>query len=288
MTAGKFDGLHRGHRKLLDLVLRKGREEHLTTVVFTFAIAPQTLMGQRTDTVLMTSEERRRTLRESGIDLLVECEFTDRLRQTDPETFVRDVLIRKLKAACVVAGRDFRFGNGGRGTAETLSRLGAKHGYETVIVEKEKEEGVEICSTLIRDEILAGNMEYASRLLGYDYFISGEVVRGRQIGQSIGFPTANLLPPEEKALPPHGVYASVTEIGGSVFRSVTNIGTNPTVNAKSLSVETHIPGFHGELYGRKIRVSLTAMMRRERRFASVAELKRQLKQDVERRQNDER
>lgn len=280
ISLGKFDGLHMGHKQLLAAMLRK-KQEGLATVMFTFDIPPRTLLDGGSSGVLTTNAEKEAVFARNGIDYLIEYPFTDRVRFMESEDFVR-LLAEKLNVRCVVAGRDFCFGHNRRGDYRTLERLAPVYGYETIIVEKKQYEGRDISSTFIREELKAGRMERVNMLLGYEYFIKGTVVHGRRIGHEIGIPTVNLLPSAEKLLPPFGVYASRVMIGGNCFGGITNVGLKPTIEGENpIEVETHIFDFQENLYGREIEVALLGFLRSERKFASIAELKRQMKKDME-------
>jgi riboflavin kinase/FMN adenylyltransferase len=281
VTLGKFDGVHRGHRKLIGRVLELGRQHGYRTVVFTFDISPQVRMGSAKANMLMTNEERRLFLKKMGVDVLVECPFTDQVRNMEAEDFVDQVLCGKLKMACAVVGTDFHFGRGRRGNPEFLRRTGLQNGFSVEILQKEKEGARDISSTYIREELEAGRMEQVNRLLGYPYFICGKIVHGRHKGHSFGYPTINQIPAPEKLLPPWGVYVSRTRIGGKTYNSVTNIGKKPTVKGKEVGAETYLFGCSENLYGQEARVELLSFQRPERKFESVEALIAQLHRDAE-------
>lgn len=285
---GKFDGLHRGHMKIFKRALETAATYDCDLAVFTFSISPQAVMGQRPNTVLMTSKERKRLMEAAGADILVECPFTDELKNMEAEEFVSEILLKRLKAKAVITGRDFRFGKGRRGDTALLAACAARYGFYAESVEKERDGEREISSTYIREEIEKGNMEKASALLGYDFFVSGKVTKGRKLGRTIGFPTANIIPEPEKLMPPYGVYSSFTKTGDKVYRSITDIGTKPTVDGEALGIETYICDFKGDIYGEDISVGLLHLMRREQKFDSVEILKKQLESDVKERMSYEK
>lgn len=272
VSLGKFDGLHRGHQLLLDRIGEKQRQG-FASVVFAFDF------GKRA--ALMLPEERRRMLKERGVDYLLECPFVPEISHMEPEDFVREVLVRRLHAGYLAVGMDFRFGYGRKGDYRLLEQLGETWGFVVDVVEKARDFGREISSTFIRQELEEGRMERVNALLGYPYSITGEVVYGRQIGRTIGMPTANLRPQAEKLLPPNGVYATKTQIDGEIYEGITNVGYKPTVGGEQkMGVETCLFDLEMDLYGKEISVQFFAYERPERKFASIEELREQILADT--------
>ena len=280
ITLGKFDGVHRGHRKLIGRVKEIGRQKDLKTVIFTFDISPQVRMGAMKASMLMTNRERYNILRSMGVDTLVECPFTDTVRNMEAEEFVRSILIGQLHAAAIVVGADFHFGRGRSGNPEFLRRMGRQCGFAVEVLAKEKDGERDISSSYIREELTAGHMEKVGNLLGNPYFISGKVIHGRHLGHSLGFPTINQIPEPDKMLPPRGVYVSMTKVAGKRYQSVTNIGKKPTVKGKEVGVETYLLQCDQNLYGQDAVVEILSYRRPEQKFHSVEELKAQLRRDV--------
>lgn len=282
VTIGKFDGLHVGHQKLLHLVCEK-KKDGVKAVVFTFDVPPGAkLSGKGMDT-LVTNEERCQMLEEQGIDYLIECPFVPEIMSMEPERFVEEVLVGRLKARYIVAGTDCGFGHNRRGDYKLLQKLAPTYGYEVDIVEKVQYQGRDISSTYVREEIAKGNMELADFLLGYTYRISGKVEHGNHLGGTkLDMPTANLFPPEHKLLPPNGVYATKTIVDGKRYEGISNIGTKPTVSeGNARGIETFLFDFSGDLYGKNITVELYTFERPEMKFASLDELKVQMHKDME-------
>lgn len=271
VTLGKFDGIHRGHQALIDRVLAYG-DDSVTKTVFTFDIAP---------VMLLSKKERRKMLKNLGIDLVVECPFIADVITMEPETFVKQILVEQLKAVHIVVGADYRFGYHRSGNAKLLEELGERYGFTVEIVEKVSDGSREISSTYIREELEKGNIEKVNELLGYEFYITGEIVHGRKVGRTIGIPTTNLIPPKGKLLPPNGVYVTQTSIGGSLYYGMTNIGCKPTVEGSFVGVETYLFDFEGDLYGKKATVSLLHYIRPEKRFDGLEALKMQIKKDEE-------
>lgn len=283
VTIGKFDGRHRGHQKLIERMKEIREETGYKLAVFTFSIAPAALLGEEKAFVITTNEERMRNLRDTGVDYLVECPFTKEVAHMAPEEFVKEILVEKMGARAVVVGTDCGFGYKRSGNARLLGSLSETLGYSLSVIEKEKDEDRDISSTYVREEIRMGAMEKAWELLGEPYSIGGLVVHGNHIGSSrLGFPTANLLPPAEKQLPPFGVYVSRVYLDGKYYGGITNIGKKPTVEGENpIGAETFIYDFHGDIYGKEIRVELLHFERPERKFAGLEELKRQIERDKE-------
>lgn len=283
VTIGKFDGRHKGHQKLLREMLCFKERQGLKAAVFTFDMAPAGVMAGRVQTVITTNQERRNKMAKVGIDYLVEYPFDQETAHMQPEEFVSEVLVRQMHARAVVVGTDCSFGYKGKGNAQLLKEMSESCGFEAVIIEKEQDDHRDISSTYVREELDLGNMEKANELLGEPYAIHGVVVHGNHIGGAIlGFPTANILPPPEKHLPPFGVYVSQVLVDGSLYRGVTNIGKKPTVAGESpVGVETFIMGLEENLYGKEIEVQLLSFERPEQKFASLKELKERIEKDKE-------
>ena len=198
----------------------------------------------------------------------------------EAEDFVREILVNRLHAKSIVVGKDFHFGYKRGGDATLLLWLQKKYGFQVEVVEKEQYKGRDISSTYVKEALEAGNMELVNDLLGYRYFISGEVLHGRRIGRTLGMPTTNLVPSTKKLLPPNGVYLSRTRIGEQAYYGVTNIGYKPTIGETFRGVETYLFDFDGDLYGENIDVELWKFKRPEMKFDSVEHLKNQMQADI--------
>lgn len=279
LSLGKFDGIHRGHELLLSHMAAK-KKEGLAAVIFTFDIPPSRNVLGAASKVLTTNAEKMHIFERLGVDYLIECPFTQEIRCMEAEAFIEKI-VRQLHVKCMVVGEDFRFGHQRRGDYRMLQAQEKQLGYQAIVVEKMQEDARDISSTFIREEITAGNIAKANHLLGYRYFVTGEVVHGNQFGRIMGIPTMNQLPPEEKLLPPNGVYVTETVIGEKRYRGITNVGCKPTVGEKNpIGVETHLFDFEEDVYGRTVTVEFLASVRSERRFSSVEELKSQLQRDI--------
>lgn len=279
LAIGKFDGVHKGHRKLLEHILR-AKADGLTSCVFTFEPSPEKLFGSNAGLIL-TRDEKRRILEELGVDILVEYPLDRNTAAIDPTEFITEFLCRRLKAGLIAAGADLSFGAGGKGDFALLNAYRHEHDYETIEVDKMHYQGSTISSSRIREMLEVGHMEDAAACLGRTYSFTGSVERGRRIGHSIGFPTLNITPDKDKVLPPRGVYESVVMLKGCAYKGMSNIGVKPTVkDDSSVNLETHLFDFDEEAYGDEITVGLRKFIRPERQFDGLEHLKAQLNADM--------
>ncbi len=279
MTFGKFDGIHRGHKMLLDTLLDKKKDDY-KAVVFTFDIPPRKEVSNDEGAVLTTNEEKLHIFENLGIDYVVECPFTAEIRNMEAVDFIK-MIVDKLHVKFMVVGTDFHFGHNRTGDYKLLMKYADVFGYEVQVVEKMQCDGRDISSTFVREEIKAGNIEKANELLGVPYFIQGIVEHGNQIGRTIGFPTINLIPEEEKLLPPFGVYVTKVFIGGEEYCGVTNVGRKPTIEGDNpIGVETNVLDFSDDVYNSTVEVEFLHGIRGETKFESIDALKAQLQQDI--------
>ncbi|MBR1771765.1 MAG: riboflavin biosynthesis protein RibF [Lachnospiraceae bacterium] len=278
VAIGKFDGIHVGHRALLQEILEQ-KQNGLSACVFTFDPTPAVLFGQSDGRELSTREEKRLCFEQMGVDILIEYPLTFETAAIEPELFVREYLMKRMRARFVAAGEDVSFGRYGAGNAALLRQMGE---YTLRIIEKICVDCAEVSSTRIRGLVEQGHMEEAERLLGAPYTVCGTVVQGNRIGRTIGFPTVNLLPPAQKLLPPNGVYRSRVRLAnGRVYKAISNVGCKPTVtDAQVMGLESYLYGFDEELYGADIAVELLDFQRPERKFAGLDALREQLQRDI--------
>ena len=272
VTLGKFDGIHRGHRKLIQTILDRKSEYGELAVVMAFVSDRQTIL---------TSEERRILLEKMGVDVLLECPLNDQMKHMKADVFIRQILKGDLQASCVVVGEDFRFGYERKGTPQLLEKAGEKYEYDTIVVPKEMEGSRKISSTYIREELKKGNMEKVRELLGNPFFAVGTVTHGRGMGHRDFFPTANIIPPKQKLLPPNGVYVTLSHFDGTDYPGITNIGYKPTVGEAFLGIETNLFDCDLDLYGQNCTVDFYKYIRPEQKFASFEALKAQIRKDIE-------
>ncbi len=266
---GKFDGLHLGHRRLIGRLLKDPELVPIAVVL--------TVPGQER---ILSVREEDEILRELGVQKTVRLPLTRELTETSAEEFVNDLLVRTLNMKKIVCGPDFRFGKDRKGDTELLKSLGSGR-FETEIVRKKTEDGDVISSSRIRALLRDGAYEEAVKLLGQPLRFTGTVVHGRHLGAGLGFPTANIRPEEGRLLPRFGVYKTRVLVGDREYDAITDIGVKPTVDKDAEPVlETHIPGFSGDLYGSAITVTPVRFIREERRFKDVDALKAQIARDL--------
>jgi len=286
VTLGKFDGMHKGHMKLINRVREYSERSEAKSLVVTFDMK---LRSEKDDTnreggvsraILMSNQERFWYLEEL-VDYLVVCPFTRSISQMKAEDFIKNILVKQLYASHIVVGADFRFGHGKEGDARMLSRFSDIYGYTLDIIEKEEHDGHVISSTYIKQELEKGNLELTNILLGYPYTVVGQVEHGRKLGRTLGAPTMNVKPSPQKLLPPYGVYASRIMVDGIWYFGISNVGVKPTVQEKSeVRVESFLFDYGKEAYGKEIVVQFLGFIRSEKRFSGVEELKEQIQKDI--------
>lgn len=288
LTVGNFDGLHLGHRALLEAVRARGRALGRSTAVYTFDPHPRrVLFPDRPQPRLMTFPQLRAELEASGIDALVREHFTPEFASLSPEEFLRGVIGARVGPCEVFVGRDFHFGKGRAGSGEWLRASAPALGIRVEILEQVHAGGVDVSSTRVREALARGDVAEASLCLGRAYTIWGRVVEGDRRGRTLGFPTANLAP-ENELVPGNGVYATRVRLfrgerlAPTAHAAVTNIGTRPTFEPGRVGVETHLLDFAGDLYGRRLALAFHARIRAERRFSGPEELASQIGQDAAR------
>ncbi|NLJ90729.1 MAG: bifunctional riboflavin kinase/FAD synthetase [Clostridiales bacterium] len=280
ITLGKFDGLHRGHQMLIKRIMSQ-KENGLKSVMFTFSSHPQNLLQDKKTELIYTPEEKRILLEQWGLDVLISYPFNKEVAAMRAYDFVKDVLVGQLDGKIIVVGQGFRFGHKREGDTNLLEELSKEFGFELVVVDKLEYKGRRVSSSFIKGLIAEGNLEYANHLLGSPYTIVGQVLHGRKIGRTLGFPTVNIITDEIKLLPPNGVYVSNTKIDGKMYPGVTSIGQNPTVGlTKEKRVETYLFDFNGDLYGKEIRVQILSRIRPEIKFDNIELLKEEIENDI--------
>lgn len=281
-TIGKYDGMHRGHQRVLQRVLDEARALSLPSVVILSEPQPEEFFRKEDAPVRLSHFwDKVDFLRRFGIDAVYRLHFDETLSQLEPEHFITDVLLAGLGVKSLVVGHDFRFGRERRGDLTLLRDYGARHGFTVSAEEAHSQEGEIISSTLVRQSLQEADFARARRLLGRDYSITGEVIKGRQLGRQLGVPTANvrLYAP---SLPFTGVYAVEALFREQRFQGVASMGYNPTVNRqRQASLEVHLFDFDGDLYGATLQVTFLKKLRDERKFEDLEELKRHMLRDIE-------
>lgn len=288
VTLGKFDGVHLGHRKLMEAIVEK-KNRGLCPTVFSFEMPPSRLFQsgtkegeEETGKGILSRRERELLLESLGISTLVEYPVNRTSMSLSPEDFVEKVLRDRLHAAFIAVGEDFRFGRNRAGDVDLLASMAERCGYELKVVEKERMDGRVISSSRIKECLKRGDVENANRLLGHDYGVEGEIVYGNQLGRTWNVPTINVPWQEDKLAAARGVYFSRVTIEGARYFGMTNLGRKPTIQGEyGLGTETYLYDFSGDLYGKRARVDLLFFRRPERKFDSLEALKAQLHEDVE-------
>ena len=281
LALGNFDGLHRGHMKIIDRVRRRAGERGGMPAAMTFdPHPPRVVRPDKAPPLLMTIEQKMDALGRAGMQGVAVVRFTREMSLWEPETFVRTVLVEWLHVAEVWVGANFLFGHDRAGTFSVLRSLGARYGFRAEKIDPVRYKDFVVSSTRVRRLVSEGRVDEAGALLGHHYFIDGTVTRGAGRGRGIGFPTANLTT-ENELIPPAGVYATTATIGGIVHPSITNIGMRPTFgDVDKLTVETHVFDFDKDLYDSRIRLAFVQRMRDERPFPDVDALRAQIEADA--------
>ena len=283
LALGNFDGLHRGHLKIIERVRRGAAEHGGTPMAMTFDPHPSRIVRpDKAPALLMTKAQRIEALERAGIAAVAVVRFTHELSQWDPETFVRTVLVDWLRVSEVWVGANFLFGHYRAGNFSTLRSLGQRYGFRADKIDAVRYKEFVVSSTRVRRLVAEGRMDEAGALLGHQFYVDGRVVAGKHRGRELGFPTAN-LETENELLPPNGVYATMTTIDGIVHPSITNVGVRPTFgDTTKTMIEAYVLGFHGDLYGRQVRLGFVQRLRDERKFEDVDALRAQIEADLRR------
>ena len=284
VTSGTFDGVHLGHRKILKRIRSIADEINGETILITFWPHPRLVLypEEHNLRLLSTFEEKTRLLREFGINHLLTIPFTKEFSELTSEQFIQQILIDTLQTRKLVIGYDHRFGKNREGSFEYLKTNISNYSFELEEIAREDIDNVGISSTKIRLALEKGEVEVANEFLGRDYELNGIIIKGQQLGRSIGFPTANIhITHDYKLIPCDGAYAVLAQIEGNNFKGMLNIGMRPTVNGSSQTIEVHLFDFEGDLYDKRICVKLKSYLRTEIKFSGLEELQQQLKKDKE-------
>lgn len=277
---GFFDGVHRGHRRVIESADTPGALRG----VLTFAQHPLAVLAPQRQPKLITpvAEQKRALLAELGVQVLLELPFTPELAATGPREFL-DALRGVCRMAGISVGRNWHFGKGGVGNAAFVEAYAAEHGLRACVQDMAELQGERICSSRIRELLQEGNLPLAQEMLGHAFSIHGTVEPGQKLARKLGFPTANMQIHPAAVLPPFGVYEVAASVEGTVVRGIANLGLRPTIDEaqKVLRLETHLLGWQGDLYGRPLQVELLRFLRPERKFASVAGLQAQIAADIQ-------
>ena len=280
VTIGKFDGLHKGHNALIEKAVDSSRKIHTKSIVFTFENNPANYFKNHSVKNIIYDKYKMKKLESLGIDMVINIPFDEEMTKISADDFAKKILKEKLGAKKVIIGYDFTFARNKEGDANLLKALGYKYGFNVEIVNPIKINNIRVRSTYIRTLLYEGSVKLVKEYLGHNYFLEGEVIKCKQLGRTIGFPTANIKIDNEMLIPKGGIYATKVYIDKNIYFGATNIGYNPTVNGKDLSIETNILDFNKDIYGENIKLEFLERIRDEKKFNSLDELKSQLQKDT--------
>ncbi|MBB4801044.1 riboflavin kinase/FMN adenylyltransferase [Flavobacterium nitrogenifigens] len=283
LTLGTFDGVHIGHKKILERITQNTENGKYESLVLTFFPHPRMVLQEKSEIKLLnTISEKTKLLEATGIENLVVHPFNESFSRLTAEEFVHTILVDKFQIQKIIIGHDHRFGRNRTANIDDLIAFGKEYGFEVEQISAQEIQDVSVSSTKIRKALNEGNMALANEYLGYDYFLNGTVVKGKQLGRTIGFPTANIHIEEDyKLIPKIGVYVVKAIVNEETVFGMMNIGFNPTVNGDKQTIEVHLFDFDKDIYDQNIEVSLLHYIREEQKFSSVDALKEQLNHDRE-------
>ena len=281
LTIGTFDGVHLGHQKIIERVVTTARQEGLLATIFTFFPHPRMVVQHDKSLKLIhTLEEKKQLLQQLGVDLLVVQPFNEAFAQLTAEEFVNTILVQHLNVKKVIIGYDHRFGRNRTANINDMRLFGEKYGFAVEEISVQEVDEVSVSSTKIREALNKGDVTTAEHYLGTPYSLTGTVVHGLKLGRTLGYPTANIQVTEDyKLIPKDGVYAVYSYIGARKVYGMMSIGKNPTIEGKGASIEVYFFDFNGDLYDRELTIYFVKYLREERKFSSVALLKKQLQDD---------
>lgn len=282
LTMGFFDGVHRGHKALTNLVLQRSKELNLNSAVLTFWPHPRLVLNKDPHKLrfLTTLNEKSKIFSKLGFDFFIIQEFTQLIASMSADDFIK-FLIKSYNVKHIIIGKDHRFGKKAEGNIATIEHFSTKLNYTFEKVEIIEEYDTNISSTKIREALRNGDLKKANEMLGYPYLLTGTIETGQQIGRKIGFPTANIRPIDPlKLIPAEGVYAVLLNLNGRLEKGMMNIGTRPTIdNNQNITIEVHILNFNEDIYNQKIDVAIIERIRNEKKFSNIEQLKIQLEID---------
>lgn len=284
LTQGTFDGVHKGHLKVLKSVVEEAKKRETASMLLTLYPHPRLVVNPDDNSLRMLSsiKEKEELVAQAGIDYLMVLPFTGEVSRFSPERFVKEILVDKLDISSIIVGYDHRFGHKREGNLSILKELGHKYDFEVSEIKANEVDNMAISSTRIRKSLLEGRLEEANELLGRYYSFSGVVVHGQKNGRKIGFPTVNIQPDDPyKLIPAPGVYASIASFQGKRYKCAMNIGFNPTFGDFGMTIEGYLLNFEGDLYGANLKFEMVSRIRSEIKFNSIEELKHKISQDVE-------
>ncbi len=279
VAIGNFDGIHLGHQKILQRLVREATQHRLHPLVLTFSPHPEKVLGEKRIRMIQTFEQRLREVEKFQVQTVLAVAFDEQFAGFSALNFIQNIIVGLLKAKIIVVGENFQFGKGQEGDISLLRRIAAPLKFQVISIPAVKKNGMPVSSSLVRRFLQAGEVEKANLLLGRPYEIEGKVIEGKSRGKPLGFPTANIETTNE--IIPRGVFITRTSIGAEAFPSMTNVGIRPTFDQDETQVESHLIGFNGNLYGKEIRIRFLKKIRAEVKFQALQELRQQLEKDLE-------
>lgn len=281
IALGNFDGIHIGHQQLIKKMVYRSKELGIKSSLLLFKSHTKTIVDNNRPSMITSNQQKFRIAEELGVDIIYLLDFNDNIMKLSGEEFVRDIIMNKMNGKLLVVGFDYRFGYKASGDSNYLKELGVKNNIEVVVLDPVYQEDKVISSSIIRELISAGNMSEVSKMLGRSYSIIGKVIPGKNRGNKLGFPTANIELTDNYVIPKNGVYMTNTIVDNKRYVSATNIGYNPTFSENTLKIETYILEFEGNIYGKTLEVEFLDFLRDDIKFESKEALIEQMKLDVE-------
>lgn len=281
VTIGNFDGVHKGHQVLIKKTVKFANENNLKSIVFTFENHPINYFKNKKIKNIITNSEKISKIKKLGVDILIMIPFDSYMTKISPLEFIKEILIDKLDAKKIIVGHDFTFARRKEGNTKILKEMSFKYRFDLEIVNSIDINDIRVSSTHIRQLVDNGDVDKVNKYLGYNFLIKGKIIKGKQLGRTIGFPTANIKINDDLLIPKKGVYVTSVYIDDNIYYGATNIGYNPTVKGESLSIETNILEFSEDIYGKIIKLEFLERIRDEKKFNSIDELKLQLKKDTD-------
>lgn len=281
VALGNFDGIHLGHKKLIDTMIEISKKMKIIPSVFTFDCDFNEFKLGNKYNYLFSEKQKELILKDLGVELLYKIKFCQEIKSMTPEEFIKEIIIKQMNAKLIVVGFNFKFGYRAQGDVSVLQELSKKYDFKLEIISPIIKDDNIISSTLIRDYIVSGQINQANKMLGRNYSILGEVIRGKGRGSNLGFATANLKCDANYVSPKYGVYRTTVIYNNKEYKSITNVGSNPTFNDVGFSIESHILDFSKSIYGERIEIIFEDFLREEQKFESIEMLVEQVNNDIE-------
>lgn len=279
IALGNFDGVHIGHKELLKNLVNMAKEKNIKSSILVFKNHTKNLLAKKAQNLITSNRKKYEIFENMGIDIIYEIAFTKEIMHLEPEYFVENFLKENLLIEGIVVGYDYKFGYKAKGDTKLLKELSDKNSIDLIVVDKISDNGEAISSTRIRNLIKNSNIKKANQLLGYNFSMDCLVVHGKKLGSKMGYPTANLELLDDYIIPKFGVYDSNVIINNKLYKAVTNIGKNPTIENSGIRIESNIIDFNQDIYGQKIELILLDYIRSEKKFDSIDSLFEQIKKD---------